>query len=318
MLSTLSLHPDIVRLNEERQKYADCLAGLLSEWQEIRDEINPEILRKYNDLFREEEIALQTNTLKNLELGRREELFRTKIERGERLTKQTILLMNTMVDKEFARMRRRMDESLNMTLKERNQVRMQRLQKEEEQELPRLFRTIVKKLHPDAQEGEKGKALSPEQAQFWQTAQEAYKAKNVQRLRSIHELVRVRTANEDVLATMTKDQLETEVNNLRERVSVEEKRLKSIKKKEPFCWKECIDDEQWIHDKRDELAVELERLSKEITLHQEFLDSLVGETWQDFVHKLEEEQKALDNAPTGDNSLPFIDEFIESTYFNFR
>jgi hypothetical protein len=152
--ASIAAHPRIVELRARRAACATRLAEILTEMQHIKNQVLPRLLDDYDTHFRTLEITLQKATLHAAELGRREELFRLKLERGEQLTERMIEVVNTIVDREFARVKKRIRETFDMTAQEREREATDRAERHNTGDFAKLYRAIVKKLHPDALGGE--------------------------------------------------------------------------------------------------------------------------------------------------------------------
>lgn len=298
--SSILSHPHIQYLRKRRQELADQLGGLLEEWRHITDEINPRLLTLYDDLFRTLEMDIQRKTFEEKQLARREELFRIKLQRGEKLTEHAVRLVHALVDKEFGRMQQQINEALDMDEAERN-ARARREQNADD--LPKLYRAIVKKLHPDAETGE----TSGNYQKFWSGTQEAYRSKNADRLRSIYEMVCVTGLDDFDTYNHAEETLTREVERLEGRVAAEEKKLRELKETEPYSLRDSLRNDVWIARHRRSLEEELEDIQRNTERHIAFLNSILGTDWQ----------QHLDEAQLKKNQS-FQEEFTSSTYFNGR
>lgn len=301
-MSTASIlaHPRIEALRTYRRELCVTLSELLEEWRHVRDEVNPKLLARYDELFRSLEIEIQRRTMEEKMLGRREELFRMKLERGEKLNDHTIRLIHSLVDKEFQRIRRQINEAFAQEHKP-SPTPAERAASAED--LPKLYRAIVKKLHPDTAEAEGNAHFS----KFWNNAQEAYQNKNVERLRSIYEMVCI--TGEDVFddVVTAEGTLRREVERLEHRIAAEERKLRELYESEPYTLRDVIDDPRWVQAQQHELEQELAAINREIERHTAFLSSILGGDWQ----------KHLDT-PEYKQAQSFQEEFVSSSYFNQR
>lgn len=298
-MSTHSIltHPTVEKLRRRRQELCSRLADLLEEWRSIREDINPKLLALYDDHFRPLELNIQQRTLEQEQLARREDLFRMKLERGEKLNEHTIRLVNSLVDREFQRMRRHLDEASGTG------TPTSAPKTDGAEDLPKLYRAIVKKLHPDAAESRHNDWFQ----KFWNNAQEAYQNKNVERLRSIYDMVCL-TEDDAFSDTASAEEILTqEIERLEGRIASEEKKLTELMNSEPYSLRDALNDPQWLAAHRRALEQELAGIEREIERHTAFLASILGDEWRQYLE-----------TPQHKESKSFQDEFSSSTYFNNR
>lgn len=301
--SAILSHPVIQRLRKERLELSTYLGSLLEEWRVVREEINPKLFALYDQHFRTFEIELQRKTVEEKKLARHEELFRMKLERGEQLTPHAVRLINALVDKEFQRLQWQVHDILDA---EDHAAQQQKPVAQPVQDIAKLYRSIVKKLHPDTASG----VDDAQYNKFWTGAQEAYKTRNAERLHSIYEMV---CASEeptfDSFDTfdLVEEALYREIERLESRILSEEKKLNSLKESDPYCLRESLYDEQWLAQHRARLESELCTIENNIAQHTAFLNSILGNNWQ--------ENTAL---PGAKEPQTFQEDFVSSTYFNKR
>jgi hypothetical protein len=320
-MSAILNHPLIAELRARRKQLSERLLWLVEEAQRIKESVNPPIVAEYDRLFRELEIVLQRKALEAAEIGRREELLRLKLERGEKLSPKMIALVHGMVDREFARVRRRIDEAFNMDKQGRERAARKRArQAESDSEVARMYRSIVKKLHPDVQypntllpdnASQHSSAPQDKRTDFekhWQAAQEAYHHRNTQKLRSIYELVCLTEEQQDFTDVPSAEEyLRAEIARLTRRVHSEETKLKNLTNAEPYTLRDCIGDAAWQDQERVRLEQEIAVKERDIERSKAFLASIHAEDWQ-----------AIRASDVHQHSEIFNDDFMENTYFGHR
>lgn len=298
-MSSIFTHPEVVQLRQKHAELTERLAAVLEEIRVLTHEINPHIMRKYDELFRTEVAEIQKKTLEASEFSRRVELFTIKLERGEPLTTKVINLVNTIVEKEFAKTRQRIRDTFNKTADQREQEKRQRHQALTAEELPKMYRSIVKKLHPDSAE-----AHHPLYEKYWQQVQDAYEQKDLARLQSYFSVIVGASihSSEDTLAP---ERLREDIQKLTARVAYEEKKLAEMRTSEPFSLREKIEDEAWINDSRQKLSYEIALLEKKINHDKSWLQEYVGLHWREGIA---EPEKTITSTVDED--------FMEASYFS--
>jgi hypothetical protein len=300
-------HPERAALEERLSELRRELATTLDEWYELQHKVIPELRSEYEKHFREIEIELQTESLRCADLARREELFRTKIERGEKLTAEVINLVHEFVDREFAKLRERL-QNLAEKDKRRRERRRQKLAKQELKELPGIYRELVKKLHPDAG------ADNTDFSKYWQRAQNAYESRNLARLKSIYAIVCGDQQSRDATqakSNLSLEHLRDEVASLERRVDYEQRKNAALENSEPLIWREDLYRESWLEQQRNRLNDEINAKKLEAGRHARFLDSILGDDW-------EEQWKAYCKTPEAKQRRAFDEDFMQSSYFGGR
>jgi hypothetical protein len=288
--------------HEHRQKLIRDIESLrqqlrccLEEWFHITQVKKKELLEQYDSYFREQEIIIQKKSLELSILQRRVELFMIKIHRGEKLTNDVIHSINYLVDKEYALLNERMNDIFSPNTKQVNNDNTH------ESEIPKLYRVLAKKLHPDYNtETDYTKKL-------WESTQNAYKNKDVRILQSLYEvIIGKEEVNHNVMDTeLSLEALEQQKRKLENKLVYETKKLKKILSQEPFTLEKQLNDEIWISFHRLELQKEIDNIDGELQLNHERYKSIVGEKYS----SVQEQSK---------ETILFEQKFSDTTYFGQR
>lgn len=308
-MNAILSHPQITKLREQRKELLRRLTDVVGELQHLKDHILPDLVNEYDRHFRVLEIALQKKTLETAELTRREELFYIKLSRGEKLTPKMIEVVNTMVDREFERVKKRLRETFDMTDEEREQAANKRMEAHNESEFASMYRSIVKKLHPDAS------AESATFEKYWHSAQEAYQSRNMRELQTIHDMI-CEAEEDDTFAntpfanvSSAEKYLEGEILRLESRLRNEERRLREIVNNPPYTLRELMKSPTWIESECNNIKAQIAAKDRDGKRAQAFLAS---------IH--------VDSAAWGNAEKPqdikaqeeFANDFMQNTYFNNR
>jgi hypothetical protein len=313
-MNAIFSHPRIAELRRRRREALERLKQCALNLHRLQESVLPELLDRYDALFREREIALQRATLLAAEIKRREELFRLKLERGERLTEEMITVVHAIVDREFERVKQRQREALDMSAQERERNAAERAQRRNDGDFAKLYRSIVKKLHPDAASSD---AAQPRNEQFWHAAQEAYRERNFSALQSIHDIVCELEDEENNDKTpddarwrhyeSAEAYLAAEVQRLESRLRNEERKLRDIYNNPPYSLRELMQSPAWVESERAALQSQIAAKQREYEQATTFLSS-INALKSEHPERSPEEQRRND----------FANDFMENTYFNFR
>lgn len=266
--NAITEHPRIRVLRQKLDLARENLLSVINEWYRLNYEIQPQILYQYDLIFGEVEkkIALQTKISAKLE--RKIEIFAIKIQRGEKLTDQTIDFVNKIVDKEFEKK----DNELKNNFKEieENQTVGKNKNNEPNSELTKIYRKLVKILHPDVS-GENEIAKK-----YWFAVQDSYQKGNLQRLKLILESISSNAILKDKSNIIDEEFLLKEINKIQLMTEVEKRRIERMKLKEPLIFSEKLKDSLWIKERQKKLKDRLILIEKEIQTHERMLKNIIG------------------------------------------
>lgn len=196
--------PDFEKLKNEVEKMRTELSMLLLERDELQFVICKNIETEYMlNLGSIEYRAYEAQCL-SLRLKRKIELIQAKKNRQEKVI---ISAIEETLDTEFAEYQKRLDEQINKMNDALKRSKAEVLTDEENKELKKLYRKIVKALHPDINPD-----VSETQVNLFDNAVQAYKNGDLNTLRIICEMV-----GNSPLPEQHKDAL-TQLNEEKERL----------------------------------------------------------------------------------------------------
>lgn len=300
-------HPDSDKLRTQYRDLQHDLRVILEEWFELNNTVRPELIKKYDELFGEREVELQKVTLVAEEIQRRVELFTMRAQRGAEFTAEEVQRIHEMVDNEFRKFTKRMNEAFTMSADEREQqssLKHEKQQQEKGTEINKLYRAIVKHLHPDIN-GE-----NPDFKRLWNNVQEAYTEKNISKLRTYYNILCIeeQILNEVITDEQGLEKLRSEVRQLEMKVDYERRKLQRIKTEEPFTFAELMKDDTWIEQQHTKLQKLIQTKQRQTQLAEEQLQAILGSKWDEYKKQNPKTKEQFD----------FQDDFLENTYFSMR
>lgn len=273
------------------------LKDTLEQWYLYNNEIKPRLLALYDSFFREFEIEIQNQSLQLSDIQRRVELLTIKAKRGEKLTPEIISAVNILVDKEFERFYVRMNEFVDRNTSGNTQKSNAEFR---DSEIPKIYRFLVKKLHPDYND------ITDFTQKMWQRTQEAYTNKDSRTLHSLYEMLvgSEQHYKENIVHCDDVEQLLRVKKDLTKKVEYEKKKVEKLFQQEPFTLEKVLKDEIWINSHRLDLKKTIEKSKNEFNQAQLRYKELTGQN-----------HSATDNKPKDNH---FDDSFSENTYFGQR
>lgn len=254
---TIILFPEFVTLKAEVEKLRTEISMLLLERDELRLVICKNIETAYMLALGSLEYKIFELNCEVLRLKRKIDLIRAKKNRQEKIVLSAI---EELLDEEFAEFQRQLDEQIDKMNKAVDHSRGHLLTDEETKEIKKLYRSIVKVLHPDLHP-----EVTPAQIQLFQNAVQAYENGDLGNLRIISEMVAdpiVPEPGENGLSILAKDkeQLTKTLELIREQIA-------NIKSEYPYTMKELVNDPEQVAEKRTELEEIIAELKETYDLY---------------------------------------------------
>lgn len=193
--------------------------------------------------------CLKTETA---QLRRKQQLIQTDLNRGEKPDLRTI---EKTIGKEFALYFKEIKQQMENLEKAKNLLLSPCLSKEEAEEIKKLYRMLVRRLHPDLNPN-----LSQQESDLFNQVQVAYKLCNLDKLREFTLLI---SSSLEDKASETKDSLRMTVELLENQIADIKDKIEKLNKEFPFSFKELLADESWIKEQQTRLNKEIEECEKE-------------------------------------------------------
>lgn len=257
--------PDFEKLKSEVEKLRTELSMLLLERDELQFVICKNIETAYMLSLGSIEYKAYEAQCAALRLKRKIELIQAKKNRQEKVI---ISAIEETLDNEFAEYQKQLDEQIDKMNNALERSRSEVLTDEENKELKKLYRRIVKSLHPDINPD-----VSSAQINLFENAVSAYKNGDLPTLRIIGSMVGGDSLPEQHTDAMA--QLAGEKKRLQSAVESVRDSIEKIKSEYPYTLKDIIDDEEKTEQKRLELEKILEQYNELISVYTARIDEML-------------------------------------------
>lgn len=275
------------------------LRDVLCQWFALVMEERPRVLDRYAELFGALEQELQLATLHAAQVQRIYELVHAYYRRGEPITESLLQRICQFVKWEY-RTYRENSPMVASSAGKKHDAEAAGAQCSRTSQLARLYRDLVKRLHPDRE----GDADLFER--FWVLVQQAYTSGDLERLRSVHGIVCIEAQYRDSVASSVEMLMQMH-RRLLYRLDYERRRMARLRSEEPLAFAERMDDPAWVAQRRRQLEQQIERQRRIAALAIEELTRYGAGRWEEHFQRATAE------------SLPnelFQEEFLKHTYFS--
>lgn len=257
--------PDFEKLKNEVEKMRTELSMLLLERDELQFVICKNIETEYMLKLGSIEYKAYEAQCAALRLKRKIELIQAKKNRQEKVI---ISAIEETLDSEFAEYQKQLNEQIDKMNDAIKRSKAEVLSDEDNKKLKKLYRKIVKALHPDINPD-----VSEAQVQLFDNAVSAYKNGDLNTLRNIGEMVGNNPMSEQHKDAMT--QLNEEKERLQHLLKAIRDSIEQIKSEYPYTMKEIIEDEEQTEQKKKELENILSQYNELISIYKAKIEEMI-------------------------------------------
>lgn len=257
--------PDFEKLKNEVERMRTELSMLLLERDELQFVICKNIETEYMLKLGSIEYKAYEAQCAALRLKRKIELIQAKKNRQEKVI---ISAIEETLDTEFAEYQKRLNEQIDKMNDALKRSKAEVLSDEDNKKLKKLYRKIVKALHPDINPD-----VSQAQVQLFDNAVSAYKNGDLNTLRIIGEMVGNNPLSEQHKDAMT--QLVEERERLQGLLKSIRESIDNIKSEYPYTMKDILEDTEKTEQKKQELENILEQYNELISIYKAKIEEMI-------------------------------------------
>lgn len=259
------IFPDFEKLKNEVKKMRTELSMLLLERDELQFVICKNIETEYMLNLGSIEYKAYEAQCAALRLKRKIELIQAKKNRQEKII---ISAIEEVLDNEFAEYQKQLDEQINKMNDALKRSKADVLTDEENKELKKLYRKIVKALHPDINPD-----ISEARVTLFDNAVQAYKNGDLGTLRIIGEMVGNSPLPEQHKDALT--QLSEEKDRLNNLLKAIRDSIEKIKSEYPYTMKEILENKEKTEQKKQELESILRQYNELISIYKAKIEEMM-------------------------------------------
>lgn len=223
------------------------------------------IKTEYMLTFGSLEYRLYKAFCKYMRLRRKKEMIQAKKNREEKVKIEEI---ENALDEEFAEYQRKLDEKIDEMNEAIERSKCEPLSEEEVIIVKKMYKNIVKKLHPDI-----NPKVTEAQKELFYKATDAYKDGNLTSLKIIYDIV----SDEDMdeIPSLSYESLEDEIKRLEDLIENTKFEINRIKTTQPYTWRIYLTDENKRNERLRNLKNNLESFQEGIRTYEEYIKELI-------------------------------------------
>lgn len=257
--------PDDKKLREKLKKLRESLEDLLLERDNLYFVVCENIKTKYMLIFGSLEYKVFSAFCKYHRLRRKKALIQARINRKEKIYLSEI---EFIIDVEFSDYKEKLDCKMDEINRAISRSHSELLSKEDTILLKKLYRKIVRALHPDLNPD-----LSDRKKDLFYNATESYKSGDLYSIKIIYDIVCSGVMDAD--NPLTGKSLMDEVKRLEELAQKIHNDIDLIKSQSPYTWKIYLEDEDKKLEKLNTLENELKSYQEAIKTQEEYIKELL-------------------------------------------
>ncbi len=241
----------------ELQEQINSLRGELEElvncWSNLQFDVHPRLMDKYRNLFGSLEHALKEKNVISDTIKFKIELLKKKVDKGEKLTEKVLQEIDVLARQHVykAKSKKVSKEEVISFFKDIDESESRSLipfsEIDKKYEMTKIYRDLVKKLHPDATN------RTDLFNRYWGPVQAAYESDNLERLSLYHKILCPSNHKEFKVQNSKLNALRMELADLQESVLNEKKKIKKILDKEPFNLENKFNSKVWVSTRKRQL-----------------------------------------------------------------
>lgn len=261
------LNLEYENLKNELLKKRTELSMLVLQRDELKYVICKNIETKYMLELGSLEYCLYQSECIIMRLKRKVELIQMRINRQEKIDVSAI---DKLLDEQFREYQQKLEEKIKKMNEAIERDNGEVLTEQQAKELKKLYRAIVKALHPDLNPN-----VTKQQIKLFQNAVTAYKNGDLQTLRIINEMISNNNSEDDNTDNIEK--MRNELIRLDRMISSINGDIEKIKSEYPYTMKDILSDKEQLNQRKEELKDNIDQCNELVSFYKTKIQHLLGD-----------------------------------------
>lgn len=261
------LNLEYENLKNELLKKRTELSMLVLQRDELKYVICKNIETEYMLELGSLEYCLYQSECIIMRLKRKVELIQMRINRQEKIDVSAI---DKLLDEQFREYQQKLEEKIKKMNEAIERGNGEVLTEQQAKELKKLYRAIVKALHPDLNPN-----VTKQQIKLFQNAVTAYKNGDLQTLRIINEMISNNHSEDDNTDNIEK--MRNELIRLDRMISSINGDIEKIKSEYPYTMKNILFDKEQLNQRKQELKDNIDQCNELVSFYKTKIQNLLGD-----------------------------------------
>lgn len=261
------LNLEYENLKKELLKKRTELSMLVLQRDELKYVICKNIETKYMLELGSLEYCLYQSECIIMRLKRKVELIQMRINRQEKIDVSAI---DKLLDEQFREYQKKLEEKIKKMNEAIERDNGEVLTEQQVKELKKLYRAIVKALHPDL-----NPSVTKQQIKLFQNAVTAYKNGDLQTLRIINEMISNNHSEDDNTDNIEK--MRDELIRLDRMISSINGDVEKIKSEYPYTMKDILFGKEQLNQRKQELKDNIDQCNELVSFYKTKIQNLLGD-----------------------------------------
>ncbi|NLI69332.1 MAG: hypothetical protein GX364_00500 [Firmicutes bacterium] len=261
----LDVSREYIALMEQLSSLKTELSKLISDHDFLINTVKPNLEMKYHICIGKEQYRLYLVRNETLRIRRKIEMIQASLNRGEVPDLQKI---EQKLDIELQKWKEEVLELQRKIKEAQEREKLSCLSPDDSRELRKLYRELVKRLHPDI-----NKNLPDNLKYIWARVLEAYKNSDLEELQVLASFLPEQ--EESAAGASTMEQLSADIDNLRGKIERLLKTLATMRDEFPFNMEKKLGDPDWVEKEQRMIRKELKRYQLQKQTYSAFLEDLL-------------------------------------------
>lgn len=262
--NSLTINPENEKARKQLEKLSDKYSSLLLDYAQMTGPLKKNLETEYMMKIGRKEYELYSLHISIMQIRRKIAAHQAAINDGSSITEEEI---EQIIAKEFSEYKRVLEEHQKAVQKAEEHFGAPKMTVVEHEKLMKLYKGLVKKLHPDIHPN-----LPPAAANLLKSVIDAYKSADLAELELINDMVNDILKGKDVNLEIhnSLELMQKQIENLKQKISDLKNNMKLLGKKIPYRYKKLLDDSSAVLAKRKELEQQIDEYKSVLSQLQEY------------------------------------------------